>query len=185
MALDALLENEARAEIDRVHAAGRDRAAEIVRAAQERAAALIESRTRALEGQTQAGLIRARSAAELEVSAARLNANDESLKRAFELARQQLVGVTRAPEYREILARLISEAQSALGEVEAIEVHPSEAAVAREIAPGLEIRENPAIQGGVRAVGRGGKSGITNTLLGRLQRVQGTLAPQIARMLAE
>jgi V/A-type H+-transporting ATPase subunit E len=95
------------------------------------------------------------------------------------------LALRRAPEYREILARLISEAQGALGEVEAIEVHPSEAAVAREIAPGLEIRENPAIQGGVRAVGRGGKSGITNTLLGRLQRVQGTLAPQIARMLAE
>ncbi|WP_027482032.1 V-type ATP synthase subunit E [Deinococcus pimensis] len=185
MALDALLENEARAEIERIRAEGSERAQAIVRAAQERAQALIESRTRALEAQTQAGLVRARSAAELEVSAARLSASDSSLKRAFELAEQQLNGVTRAPEYREILARLINEARAALGDIEAIEVNPAEASVAREVAPGLEVRENPAIVGGVRAVGKGGKSGITNTLLGRLQRVQGSLAPQVARMLAE
>jgi V/A-type H+-transporting ATPase subunit E len=31
----------------------------------------------------------------------------------------------------------------------------------------------------------GGKSGITNTLAGRLERVKGELAPQISRLLAE
>ena len=49
----------------------------------------------------------------------------------------------------------------------------------------LEVRTNESIQGGVRAVGRGGKSGVTNTLLGRLERVRGSLAPQVARILAE
>ncbi len=185
MALDALLENEARAEIERVRAQGRERAQAIVREAQERAQALLESRQRALESQTQAGLVRARSAADLEVSAARLNANEGSMRRAFEIAENQLRGVTQAPEYREILSRLIQEVRAAMPDVEAIEVHPNEIGLARLVVTDLEVRPNESIQGGVRAVGRGGKSGVTNTLLGRLERVRGSLAPQVARILAE
>ena len=120
MALDALLENEARAEIERVRAQGRERAQAIVRDAQERAQSLLESRQRALETQMQAGLVRARSAADLEVSAARLNANEGGMRRAFEIAEGQLRGVTQAPEYREILSRLIQEVRAAMPDVEAI-----------------------------------------------------------------
>ena len=185
MALDALLENEARAEIERVRAEGRERAQRIIADAQTRAQTLIESRKRVLESQTQAGIVRAQSAADLEVAAARLNAGESGLKRAFELAEGQLRAVTQVPEYREILTRLINEARQALTDVEAIEVNPAEASLARQIAPDLEVRENPAIQGGVRAVGRGGKSGITNTLQGRLARVRESLAPQVARMLSQ
>ena len=36
----------------------------------------------------------------------------------------------------------------------------------------------------VRVVARGGKSGITNTLPGRLERVRAELAPQVSRLLA-
>ena len=38
---------------------------------------------------------------------------------------------------------------------------------------------------GVRLVGKGGKASIQNTLVGRLNRVRGDLAPQISRLLAE
>ncbi|AFZ67833.1 V-type ATP synthase subunit E [Deinococcus peraridilitoris] len=185
MRLDTILENEARAEIEQIRAEGRARAQEIIRAAQERAQAQVESQKRTLDGQLQAGLVRARSGANLEVSAARLSASDTGLQRAFDLAAEQLRGVTSAPEYREILSRLISEVRSTLGTVEAIEVNPREAAIAREVAPDLEVRENPAIEGGVRGITRGGKSGVTNTLLGRLARVRESIAPQVARMLAE
>ncbi|ADV68389.1 V-type ATP synthase subunit E [Deinococcus maricopensis] len=185
MALDALLENEARAEIERVRAEGRERAQAILREAQERAQALVESRTRALETQRQAELTRARSAADLELAAARLNANESGLAQAFDIAQQELRNVTQVPEYREILARLISEARQAIPDAEALEVNPAEAHIAREVAPGIDVRENPAIRGGVRVVGRGGKSGISNTLEGRLERVRAALSPQIARMMAE
>lgn len=185
MALDALLENEARAEIERLRAEGQARAREIVEGANARAQTLIENRERSLEAQRAAALNRARSAAELEMSAARLNAGESGLKRAFELAEGQLRDVVKAPEYREILSRLIKEARGALENVEVLEVNPADVAVARQIAPDVEVRGNPAISGGVRAVAGGGKSGITNTLPGRLERVRGTLAPQIAKLLAE
>jgi len=185
MRLDTILENEARAEIEQIRAEGRARAQQIIAQAQERAQGLIESRKRTLESQTQAGIVRAQSAAELEVSAARLNAGESALRQVFELAEGQLRGVTQVPEYREVLSRLIQEARQALGDIEAIEVNPAEANLARQLAPDLEVRENPAIEGGVRAIGRGGKSGITNTLLGRLARVRDSLAPKVARLLAE
>lgn len=184
MALDKLLEHEAQSEIERIRAEARDRAALIVQGAQERAVALIESRTRALETQRQAGLVRARSAADLELSAARLNAGEQGLTQVYTLVEESLEGVTRAPEYRDILGRLIAEARQAIPNAEAVEVNPADVALARDLVSDVPVRENPGIVGGVRVVTGGGKSGITNTLQGRLDRVRGDLAPQITRLLA-
>ncbi|MEF2279346.1 V-type ATP synthase subunit E [Deinococcus sp. YIM 134068] len=184
MALDKLLEHEAQAEIERVRAEARDRAGMILAGARERAQSLIDSRTRALETQRQAGLVRARSSADLELSAARLNAGEQGLGQVYGMVEQYLQGITQAPEYREILGRLITEARQAIPDAEAVEVNPAEVALARELVPDLPVRENPAIRGGVRLLARGGKSGITNTLGGRLERVKAELAPQVSRLLA-
>ncbi|EYB69609.1 H+-transporting two-sector ATPase subunit E [Deinococcus phoenicis] len=185
MALDKLLEHEAQADIERIRAEASGRAQQIVADARERAQALIESRTRALETQRQAGLVRARSAADLELSAARLTASEQGMTEVYGLVEQQLRDITRLPEYREILGRLIQQARQAIPDAEAVEVGPAEAALARELVTDLPVRENPGLQGGVRVVARGGKSGITNTLPGRLERVRGELAPQVSRLLAE
>ena len=185
MALDKLLENEAQSEIERIRAEARDRAQAIVREAQEQAQTLLDNRRRALDNQRLSALTRARSSADLERSASRLNAGESGMSRAFETAKHELMEVTRAPEYRDILSRLIAEARAVVPNAEAIEVHPNEAHVAREIVTDLEVRENYAIQGGVRVVANGGKSGVTNTLQGRLERLQGTLAPQVSRILSE
>ena len=185
MALEKLLENEAQSEIERIRAEARDRAAVIIREAEEQAQTLLESRTRALETQAQASLTRANSAADLERSASRLNAGENGMSRAFQTAQHELMAVTRAPEYKDILTRLIEEARAVVPNAEAIEVHPNEAHVAREIVKDLEVRENYNVQGGVRVVANGGKSGVTNTLQGRLERLKGTLAPQVSRILSE
>ncbi|GAA5513202.1 V-type ATP synthase subunit E [Deinococcus carri] len=185
MALDKLLEHEAQAEIERIRAEARDRAQMILADARERAQALVESRTRLLETQRQAGLVRARSAADLELSAARLNAGEQGMTQVYGLVEQYLGDVTRAPEYRDILARLIQQAREAIPDAEAVEVNPADVMLARELVTDLPVRENPAVQGGVRVVARGGKSGITNTLAGRLDRLRGELAPQVSRLLAE
>ncbi len=185
MALDKLLENEAQSEIERIRAEARDRTARILADARERAQTLLDSRARALETQRQSGLVRARSAADLELSAARLTAGEQGLAEVYALVEGYLRDVTQAPEYRDILGRLITEARGAIPDAEAVEVNPAEAALARELVTDLPVRENPALQGGVRVVARGGKSGITNTLAGRLERVRSDLAPQVSRLLAE
>lgn len=185
MALDKLLENEAHSEIERIRAEARDRAAQIVAQAQEQARSLVESRGRALESQRQAGLVRARSAADLDANASRLSAGEAGTAEVYELVQGYLSGVTSAPEYRDILSRLISQAREAIPGAEAVEVNPADVDLARQLVTDLEVRGNPGVKGGARVVARGGKSGITNTLGGRLERVRADLAPQISRMLAE
>lgn len=185
MALEKLLENEARSEIERIRAEARDRAALIVRQAQEQAQDMLQSRQRVLDAQAQASSVRARSAAELEVNAARLNAGEQGIQRAFELARGELVAVTRVPEYQDIMARLIAEARLVVPQAAVVEVNPSEVDVARAIATDLEVRANPQLQGGIRLISKDGKSSVTNTLLARLERLRESLAPQISRLLSE
>ncbi|WP_135228939.1 V-type ATP synthase subunit E [Deinococcus fonticola] len=185
MALDKLLENEAQAEIDRIRAEARGRAEKIVADARERAQNLLESRRRALESQRQAGLVRARSAADLEMSASRLSASESGMTQVYDLVNQYLGSVTGAPEYRDVLTRLVQEARQAVPDAEAVEVNPADLGLGRIIVQDIPVRENPQIQGGVRVIARGGKSGITNTLTGRLERVKADMAPQINRILAE
>lgn len=185
MALDKLLENEAQAEIDRIRAEARGRAEKIVADARERAQAMLESRQRALESQRQAGLVRARSAADLEMSAARLSASESGMTQVYDVVNQYLGGISSAPEYRDILHRLVQEARQAVPDAEAVEVNPQDVGLGRILVQDIPVRENANITGGVRVIARGGKSGITNTLAGRLERVKADLAPQINRILAE
>ena len=184
MALDKLLEHEAQGEIERIRAEARDRAGQILAQAQERAQALVESRARLLDTQRQAGLVRARSAADLELNAARLTAGEQGLSQVYALVESQLRDISGLPEYREILARLLTQARQAIPDAEAVEVSPQDLTVAQGLVTDLPVRANPGVQGGVRVVARGGKSGITNTLPGRLERVRAELAPQVSRLLA-
>lgn len=185
MALDKLLENEAQSEIERIRAEAKGRAQKIVADAQERAQGMIESRTRSIEAQRQAGLVRARSAADLDLNASRLSASESGMTQVYGLVNDYLKGISGAPEYRDILSRLILQARDAVPDAEAIEVNPADIGLGRILVQDIPVRENPQIQGGVRVIARGGKSGITNTLAGRLERVKADLAPQINRILAE
>ncbi|MCV5746234.1 hypothetical protein OFN42_39105, partial [Escherichia coli] len=83
-------------------------------------------RARALEAQRQAGLVRARSAADLELSAARLTASEQGMREVYGLVEGHLRDITRLPEYREILSRLLAEARQAVPDAEAVEVNPAE-----------------------------------------------------------
>ncbi|MDO4263006.1 MAG: V-type ATP synthase subunit E [Deinococcus sp.] len=183
MALDRLLENEAQAEIERVRADARARAEQIVADARAEAQGLVESRSRVLDKQYQAGLTRARSSADLEMNAARLSAGEEGIAQVYGLVEQQLRDIGRLPEYREILGRLLNEARQAVPAAEVAEVNPSDVEILRSLVGDLEVRANPGIEGGVRLISQGGKSGITNTLMGRLQTLRGGLTPEIRQLL--
>ncbi|MDV6374371.1 V-type ATP synthase subunit E [Deinococcus arenicola] len=192
MALDKLLENEAQTEIERIRAGARGQADAIVAASRERAEALVSGRTRALENARQAGLVRARSAADLDSNAQRLAATDTLQTQAFQTAEQYIRSSVSAPEYPQIMIKLISEGLQALPGATIVETQTSEQdAVRRALdflggeASTLEMRVNDSVQTGVRLLGPDGKTSIQNTLVGRLQRVREELAPQITRLLAE
>ncbi|AIZ43960.1 ATP synthase subunit E [Deinococcus radiopugnans] len=192
MALDKLLQNEAQTEIERIRAEARERADAIVAAANERAEALVSGRTRALDTARQAGLVRARSAADLDSNAQRLAATDSLQTQAFQTAEQYIRSSVSAPEYPQIMIKLISEGLQALPGAVAVETQSSEQDAARRAleflggeAATLEVRVNDSVQTGVRLIGPDGKTSIQNTLVGRLERVREELAPQITRLLAE
>lgn len=185
MALDKLLENEAQAEISRIREDAQSQAAQIIAQAQEEAQSLLESRQRLLETQRQAGLVRARSAAELEMNASRLGAAETSLRDVYAQVEQRLSDLRHSGEYRRVLEQLMSQAREVITDAESVEVNPADAALVREFVHDIPVRENAGIVGGIRLLARGGKSGITNTLHGRLERVKQELAPQVTRLLSE
>lgn len=189
MALDKLLENEAQTDIERIRAEARERADAIVAGARERAEALVSGRTRALDIARQSGLVRARSAADLDSNAQRLTATDTLQAQAFQTAEQYIRSSVTAPEYPQIVARLIEEGLRALPNATAVEASLAEHDAVRQalghVAQPLELRVNESVQTGVRLIGPDGKTSIQNTLVGRLERVREDLAPQITRLLAE
>lgn len=186
--LATLLESEADAEIEAVLADARSQADRIVRQATEQAQASLEARRRALEGELAAGLVRARSAADLESAALRLAAAHDATERAFAEAETELRAYTRTAEYRGTLQALIREARYALGDIATLEVNPADVTAAAEAARAAEVSApvlpNPEVQTGVRAIGPGGRTSITNTLLGRLARARDQLSSDVARLLA-
>jgi len=187
--LTTLLRNEAQAEISALEKAAQEEAARIVQAAKDQAASMLDSKRRALESQMQSGIVRATSSAHLETNALRLSTADSGMVRAFAEAQKRMraFGKGNPDAYKNLLAKLAVEAAQALGQVEAAEVHPDDLEMAGQAFVSVNlhvpVRPNASIETGVRLIGKGGKSGITNTLLGRLERVRESLAPQVAQIL--
>ncbi len=189
MSLGDILETEIQGEIARIRQDAQDRAAAIVAAAQERAQTLVDSRTRALEADYAAGLTRARSAADLDSNAQRLAAFDSLQVKAFQTAEQFIRSMTGAPEYPQVLVKLIDEGLQALPNAEAVETASAEQDAVRQalsqLGRSLDVRVNDSVQTGVRLVGPGGKTSVQNTLLGRLEAARPALSADVSRMLAE
>lgn len=184
MALEKLLENEAAAEIERLQTEAKAKAAKIVAEAQAEAQALVESRQRLLEKQHQAGLTRARSAADLELGAAKLSAQEEGIARVYEMVDSYLGQISGQPAYRDVLHRLLSEAREAMPGATVVQTAAADVNIVRMLAPDLQVEASDAIRGGVRLLAAGGKSGVTNTLGTRLDAQRGTLTPAVRSLLS-
>ncbi|MFN8509473.1 MAG: V-type ATP synthase subunit E [Deinococcaceae bacterium] len=187
--LATLLKNEVQNEIEAIKNSAKQQAEQILAQAKEDAQSLIEGRKRALENQLQAGLVRAKSAAELEASALRLAAAEEGLSQAFSEAKNRMRSFTQNENYKNILGKLALEAKATMAEVETVEVAPNDLEVARAamamVGIYAPVKENPKIETGIRLIGPNGRSGVTNTLLERMDRVRDSLAPIVAKMLRE
>lgn len=186
--LPALLEREASAEIDAILSEARSRASEIVAQAEAEAESLKATRARSAAAQSEATLVRARSAAQLQAAARTLRAQHEAVESVFDATSQRLEALTAdAKAYEPVLTTLLQEAVAALGADAVGEVHVAESdvALATKIAKasGLDVPVTAGdVHGGVRVTTTRGSS-VENTLAARLDAVRGELASSVARTL--
>lgn len=187
--LSTLLEKEAGAEIEAIVAKAQERAAEILAAARSEADGIVAGRERAVKAQREAGLIRARSAAQLEASALKLRAQHAGVQRVFDNAREQLDELSAdASRYQPIFGKLLSEALASVGNdnVSAVEVAAADVELAKQVLEGqglsVAVEAKDDVQGGVR-VRTKSHSAIENTLGDRLDALTGELASEVSQAL--
>lgn len=187
--LSSLLEKEASTEIDAIVAEGKKRAEEILSTARAEAEGVLAARARAVKGQREAGLVRARSAAQLEASSLKLRSQHEGVKSVFAKAHERIAALLADKQaYAGVFDKLLDEAVEGLGAtpIEAIHVAPQDVELAKAAAAkaGLtaEVRGNDAVQGGVRLV-TANRSAVENTLFGRLSALEGELAAEVSKAL--
>ncbi|HEX7003266.1 MAG TPA: V-type ATP synthase subunit E [Trueperaceae bacterium] len=189
--LAALLEKEASAEIEQILSEARTRASEIVEGARAEAETLLASRKRSVEAQSAAGLVRARSAAQLEASSLTLRAQHDAIAAVFQEAEERIAALRRGPTYVEVLGQLMKEAVAASGsdpsEIRAVKVDPEDDEAARKAAKGLGLQDritaDPKVYAGVRVEAASDSAVIENTLPGRLAALRGELAAEVAQVL--
>lgn len=187
--LTALLEREASAEIAAIHAEARSRAEALVADARAEAEQILAQRRRSAEAQRDAALVRARSAAALEASALKLQAQHAALEGVFEDVRVQLAGLPKdARAYAVTFGRMLAEALDSLGAANAaaVVVAPSDVAVAQSalIALGhtLPVETDSSVSLGMRVRSKS-RSAVENSLIARLSALEGELAAEVSRLL--
>lgn len=183
--LEAILSQEVEAEIRAILEGARKEAEGLLAEARAKAEALVSAKEKAVKAAFQAALKRAESAGELLLSTARAQARGEVLDRVRAQVEEALSALPQDPRWPEILRKLAEEALSALPEPEALLAHPEDLPHLEPLARarGLELRPDPALRLGVRAVGRGGKTQVENSVLSRLARAWDALSAKVAQVL--
>lgn len=187
--LSTLLAKEASTEIEAILSEANERAAKITEAARSEAESIVAERERRAKAQREAGLVRARSAAQLEASAIRLRAQHEGVRSVFEEVRRQLDAlVTDQGRYTGVFEKLLDEALAAAREVgvASVEVAPADVELARSALASrgvsAEVRAADDVRGGVR-VRTTRRSAVENTLYDRLDAMAGELAAEVSKAL--
>jgi V/A-type H+-transporting ATPase subunit E len=184
--LEAILQQEAEAEIDAILAEADSRAAKIVSEAQNRASAKVAAHQKKIEAEARAATRQGQSTAELIVSNTRMQAKGE----VMDLLRQKVLlafeETSYKPGYSTVLQALAEEARSVAEGAEAVVVHPHDREKLDEWAlhRGLDLQTDPELRLGVRIVSGSGKK-VENTLPERLQRAWGALVPEVTKLLWE
>ncbi len=187
--LSTLLEKEASAEIETILSEAQQRASEIVAKAEGEAQAVLAARKRSVATQHEATLVRARSAAQLEASSLRLNAQHDGVQSVFTAARQQIDKLKDDPAaYAPIFRKLLDDVLKGAGqqELEALEVAPGDVELAKKALESagvkLPVEAVDDVSGGVR-VRTINRSRIESTLYSRLDALSGELASEVSAAL--
>jgi len=183
--LGDILQEEAIAEINSILTEADSRAATLIREAEKQASERVAGFRKRVETEARAAIRRAKSAAELILATARIQARGQAIALVKEKVLTGLEEIAGKPNYGEILEALAEEARKAAGAPEAVVVHPNDKAKLRTWASrkGLDLRTDPGLHLGVRIVAHGGQRSVENSLPERLKRAWETLAPGVAQRL--
>lgn len=186
--LSALLHKEASAEIEAILSDARKQASEILESAKAEADALVAARQRTAAQQRDAMLVRARSAAQLEASALKLNAQHDGIQRVFDGVGKKLDEIIADPTgYALVFEKLLKEA---VGSVEGqtlqgIVVGKNDQELAEKVAAELglnaPVSTDDAITGGVRI--QTDRNSVFNTLYERLESLRDDVAQEVSAVL--
>ena len=183
--LEDILQEEALAEINSVLSEADAKAGALIREAEEQASQRVAAFQKTIDVEARASDRRGKSAAELTLAKARMQAKGRAIALVKEKVLAGLEEVGRKPNYGEILVGLAEEAMKVLEAPEAVVVHPDDQTRISAWANqnGLELRTDPGVRLGVRMVARGGQRSVENSLPERLQRAWESLAPGVAERL--
>jgi len=184
----AILEKESAAEIERILAEARERAAQITAEARRQAAEHLQAARQRSEGERKAALARAASSAQVRAAALVLQAKDRALAEVFSRAEAELQRIQQdRARYAAALRALMREAAVGLSGRLVVEVHPDDRDLARQIARDLgidaEVAAAPDVSGGVRVATLDRRFVVENTLSSRIERVKPVLASEVAAVL--
>ncbi len=185
--LAALLDKEAGAEIEAIVEEARQRASSIIDEAKREAEAVAARHARQAEQQREALLVRAQSAAQLEASSMRLNAQQNAIQQVFDAVEAEVASlVSDTDRYPSVFDALLREATGAQESApDRVVVNPSDADLAQASLTSLgvnaPVETADDIVGGVRLVY--GKTHVENTLSGRLDALRDDLASDVAHVL--
>jgi V/A-type H+-transporting ATPase subunit E len=181
-----ILQADVDAEIKEILAAADSQAASILSEAERRAGARVAEHRKKLDTEERAAIHQARSAAELTISSARMQAKGEVMELLRQKVRLALAETASQPNYGEVLKALAQEAMAVAGAAKAVVVHPDDQDKLRDWAQqhGLGLETDPELRLGVRIVSQSGTT-VENTLPERLERAWGTLAPRVTKLIWE
>jgi V/A-type H+/Na+-transporting ATPase subunit E len=184
--LEEILQQEADAEINAMLAEADSRAREIVSQAESRAAALLAAHGRRIEARERAASQQARSASELSISSARIQAKGEVMDLLRQKVLLALEKTSSQGNYGEVLQALAEQAMRGVEVAETVVVHPDDKPKLGSwaLAKGLELQTDSELRLGVRIVNRRGTK-VENTLPERLHRAWSKLAPGVTKLLWE
>jgi V/A-type H+-transporting ATPase subunit E len=184
--LEEILQQEAGGEIDAILAEAESRAGKIVSEAESKAKDLLAEHRKRAEAKARAAIEQARSAADLRVSIARIQAKGEVMDQVRQKVMSALEKTPSQQGYDKVLLALAEEALKVAEEAEAVVVHPDDREKLADWAKQkeLEVKADPELRLGVLIISRSGRK-LENTLPERLHRAWDTLATEVTGLLWE
>jgi vacuolar-type H+-ATPase subunit E/Vma4 len=184
--LKNILQEEVHAEIEQVLEEAKSRSEKIVSEARSQADSRLAAMRRRYEAEERAAIQRAKSAGNLTISIARLQAKGEIIEKARKGAIAAIGAASSKPGYGDMLLALAEEAAGEIEAPAAVIVHPDDQQKIADWAArkGIEVQTDPGLELGVRISNRHGKT-VENTLPERLNRSWDTVVSDVAKLLWE
>lgn len=190
MALEDMLqalEEEGSAECERVLSQAKDRAEEIIKEAKEEGVVVKKEHMSKIDILLKAERSRVMNEASFAVKKAIIKAKDSLIARTFDEISSEIGKIRGTPSYKEVFAKLASEALSNTKGKLVVSVDPKDAELAESVLKGMgvdyELRTDLQCCGGLTVTTQDGRVTYVNTLDSRLEKARLVLKSQVASVL--